>query len=57
MGGDWIVARKAANDMLNNRLENTAIMAANSVPTFLETGQNLIQIMAKDPTWSTWYSL
>jgi len=53
MGGGWIVSRKAASDMLNNRLENTAIMAANSVPTFLETGQNLIQIMAKDPTWST----
>ncbi len=53
MGGGWIVSRKAASDMLNNRLENTAMMAANSVPTFLETGQNLIQIMAKDPTWST----
>jgi PAS domain S-box-containing protein len=52
MGGDWIVARKAASDILNVRLENTAIMAANNVPTFLETGQNLIQIMAKDPTWS-----
>ena len=53
MGGDWIVARKAASDMLNNRLENTAIMAANSVPAFLKTGQDLIQIMANDPTWST----
>jgi len=52
MGGDWIVARKASSDMLNSRLENTAMTAANSVPTFLETGQNLIQIMAKDPTWS-----
>jgi two-component system phosphate regulon sensor histidine kinase PhoR len=52
MGGDWIVARKAADDILNVRLENTATVAANSVPTFLETGQNLIQIMAKDPTWS-----
>jgi two-component system, OmpR family, phosphate regulon sensor histidine kinase PhoR len=52
MGGDWIVARKASSDMLNGRLENTAITAANSVPTFLETGENLIQIMAKDPTWS-----
>jgi PAS domain S-box-containing protein len=53
MGGDWIVARKAASDILNTRLENTAVMAADSVPTFLGTGINLIQIMAKDPTWST----
>jgi PAS domain S-box-containing protein len=53
MGGGWIVARKAASDMINNRLENTAIMAANSLPAFLETGKDLIQIMAKDPTWST----
>ncbi|OGN94150.1 MAG: hypothetical protein A2Z71_08340 [Chloroflexi bacterium RBG_13_50_21] len=53
MGGDWIVARKAADDILNNRLENTAVMAANSIPAFLDTGKNLIQIMANDPTWST----
>jgi two-component system phosphate regulon sensor histidine kinase PhoR len=53
MGGDWIVARKAASDILNVRLENTTKMAANSVPSILETGQNLIQILAKDPTWST----
>jgi len=52
MGGDWIVASKASSDSLNGRLQNTAITAANSVPTFLETGQDLIQIMAKDPTWS-----
>jgi PAS domain S-box-containing protein len=53
MGGGWIVARKAASDTVNSRLENTAIMAANSVPAFLETGQDLIQSMANDPTWST----
>jgi len=52
MGGDWIVANDAASDMLNDRLQNTAQMAANSVPSFLETGQNLIQILAKDPTWT-----
>ena len=53
MGGGWIVARKAASDMINNRLENTAIMAANSLPAFLDTGQDLIQLIAKDPRWST----
>ena len=38
--------------MLNDRLESTAKMAANSVPSFLEMGQNLIQILAKDSTWT-----
>jgi len=53
MGGDWIVSRKAATDMLNTRLENTAVMAANSVPTFLVTGKNLIEAMAVDPLWTS----
>jgi PAS domain S-box-containing protein len=52
MGGGWIVANDAATNMLNSRLESTAKMAANSVPTFLEMGQNLIRILAKDPTWA-----
>jgi PAS domain S-box-containing protein len=52
MAGDWIVAGKAATGMLNDRLESTAKIAANNVPTFLETGQNLIQILAKNPTWT-----
>ncbi len=52
MAGDWIVASKAATGMLNNRLESTAKIAANNVPSFLETGQSLIQILAKDTTWT-----
>jgi hypothetical protein len=52
MAGDWIVAGKAASNMLNDRLKSTAKMAANGIPSFLETGQNLIQILAKDPTWT-----
>jgi PAS domain S-box-containing protein len=52
MAGDWIVAGRAATGMLNDRLESTAKIAANNVPAFLETGQNLIQILAKDPTWT-----
>jgi PAS domain S-box-containing protein len=52
MVGDWIVAGKAASNMLNDRLESTASMAANSVPFFLETGQNLIQTLAKNPIWT-----
>jgi hypothetical protein len=52
MAGDWIVAGRAATGMLNDRLESTAKIAANNVPAFLETGQNLIQILAKDPAWT-----
>jgi PAS domain S-box-containing protein len=52
MAGDWIVAGRAANNSLSSRLENTAALAANNIPSLLETGQNLIQIFAKDPTWS-----
>ncbi len=51
MAGDWIVAGKAAKNSLNDRLESTARMAAGNFPSFLETGQNLIQIIANNPTW------
>ena len=47
--GDWIVAGQAARRMLNDRLENTAQIAAESIPFFLETGQNLGAQLAKDP--------
>ncbi|NJD58977.1 MAG: HAMP domain-containing protein, partial [Anaerolineae bacterium] len=52
MAGDWVVASRAATGMLNDRLDSTSKMAANNVPAFLETGQNLIQLFAKDPTWT-----
>ena len=41
LAGDWLVAGTAARDMLNNRLKGTAELASQSVPFFLETGQNL----------------
>ncbi|MCF6277988.1 MAG: ATP-binding protein [Anaerolineales bacterium] len=47
--GDWIVAGKAATRMLEERLGNTARISAESVPFFLETGQNLGQQLAADP--------
>ena len=47
--GDWIVAGQAARRMLNDRLANTAEIAAESVPFFLETGQNLGMQLANDP--------
>ncbi|HSB65203.1 MAG TPA: cache domain-containing protein, partial [Anaerolineales bacterium] len=51
MAGDWIAAGRAATNMVNDRLESSGKMAANTVPSFLEMGQNLIQILAKNPTW------
>jgi PAS domain S-box-containing protein len=52
MAGDWIAAGRAATNTINERLASTAKMTANSIPSFLETGQNLIQILAKNPTWT-----
>jgi len=40
--GDWLVAGHTARDMLKKRLSDTARIAAESIPFFLETGQNLI---------------
>jgi hypothetical protein len=39
--GDWVVAGRAAREMLEDRLSSAAESAAQSVPFFLETGQNL----------------
>lgn len=47
--GDWIIAGQAARRMLRERLESTAQVAAESVPFFLETGQNLGAQLANDP--------
>ncbi len=40
--GDWLVAGNAARNMIRDRLTNTAQIATNSLPYFLETGQNLL---------------
>ena len=47
--GDWVVAGRAARDMLRQRLASVAGTAAQSVPFFLETGQNLAVQLASDP--------
>ncbi len=47
--GDWIVAGRAARLMLRDRMQSTAHIAAESVPFFLETGQNLVLRMAAAP--------
>ncbi len=46
--GNWIVAGNAARRMIRDRLSSTAGAAAESVPFFLETGQNLTLRLASD---------
>jgi hypothetical protein len=48
MIGDWIVAGQAARSMLQERMSNAAETAAQNVPYFLETGQNLIVELSSD---------
>ena len=40
--GDWLVAGNAARRLIQERLSSSAKVAAESLPYFLETGQNLI---------------
>lgn len=47
--GDWVVAGRAARDMLEDRLSSAGESAAQSVPFFLETGQNLAVQLALEP--------
>ncbi|HET9914214.1 MAG TPA: ATP-binding protein [Anaerolineales bacterium] len=47
--GDWIVAGAAARNLLRQRLQSSAELAAHNVPFFLETGQNLVLQIANDP--------
>jgi PAS domain S-box-containing protein len=44
--GDWLVAGNAARQMIRTQLSSTAQVAAESLPYFLETGQNLILTLA-----------
>ena len=47
--GDWVVAGRAARNLLRDRLESSAELASQNVPFFLETGQNLASQIASDP--------
>lgn len=47
--GDWLIAGRAARNLLRERLESVAQVGAQSVPFFLETGQNLAVQIASDP--------
>ena len=45
--GDWLVASKAAREMLEGRMANAGNMTAQSIPFFLENGQNLLISLAE----------
>jgi PAS domain S-box-containing protein len=45
--GDWLVAGNAARQMIRDRLSSTAQMASESLPYFLEAGQNLMASLAE----------
>lgn len=49
MIGNWIVAGRAAEDMLQERMRNSSRLAAESLPFFLEAGQQLISQLATNP--------
>ncbi|TAK12101.1 MAG: HAMP domain-containing protein [Anaerolineae bacterium] len=49
MFGMWRIAGNAAGSTLEERLRTTADSAAQGVPFFLETGQNLIAQLSEDP--------
>jgi PAS domain S-box-containing protein len=48
MIGDWVVSERAARQTLQTQLASTAKVAAEAIPFFLETGQNLIAKFAVD---------
>jgi signal transduction histidine kinase/HAMP domain-containing protein len=47
--GDWVVAGRAARSLLEERLKTVAQVGSQSVPFFLEAGQNLVNQIASDP--------
>ena len=49
IAGDWLVAGNAARGMIRSRLATISNTTAESVPYFLDAGQNLILQLASDP--------
>jgi PAS domain S-box-containing protein len=46
---DWVVAERSASKIMASRLTSSAQLAAEGIPYYIETGQNLILQMASDP--------
>lgn len=49
LAGDWLVAGASARQMLREQLQGLAGLSSQSVPFFLETGQNLAIQLSKRP--------
>ena len=49
MIGDWFVAGYTAKQLLEQKLTSTAMIAAESIPHFLESGENLILKQSQRP--------
>ncbi len=49
--GTWYMAGRAARQMLEGRMSNAGEMTAQSIPFFLETGQNLLLSLANEPIY------
>lgn len=47
--GDWVIAGRAARNLLAERLESVAQVGSQSIPFFLEAGQNLASQIAAEP--------
>lgn len=46
MVGDWIVAGNAAKKLIRERMEAATEVASSNIPYFLDTGQNLVLLIA-----------
>lgn len=51
--GNWVVAGNSAREMLSKRMKGTAELTAQSVPFFMETGQNLAIQLSQIPQVGT----
>lgn len=47
--GDWVIAGKAVRQILRSHMASSADAVSESIPYFLNTGQNLIVKIASDP--------
>ncbi|HKJ38724.1 MAG TPA: ATP-binding protein, partial [Anaerolineales bacterium] len=47
--GDWLIAGNAARNLLEDRLDSVAQVSSQSIPFFIEAGQNLASQIAASP--------
>ncbi len=50
--GTWYIAGQAARQMLEGRMSNAGELTAQSIPFFLETGQNLLLSLSNEPSFN-----